>query len=104
MIRKGFVMTLRAGQQAEYERRHNPIWPELEEALRDNGVWNYSIFLNRTNDQLFAYAEVESEEHWQEIAQTEICQQWWAQMKDLMLTNDDNSPTVANLDEVFHLD
>jgi len=25
-------------------------------------------------------------------------------MRDLMLTNDDNSPVAINLDEVFHLD
>jgi L-rhamnose mutarotase len=104
MIRKAFLMTLKPGQQAEYERRHNPIWPELEELMKDKGVWTYSIFLNRETDQLFAYAEVESEEHWQDIAETELCQKWWAHMKELTLTNHDNSPSATNLDEVFHID
>ena len=103
MIRKGFVMTLRPGQQSEYERRHNPIWPELEEMLKDHGVWSYSIFLDAESDRLFAYVEVESEAAWQEIAETEICRKWWAHMKDLMLTNDDNSPVVNGLTEVFRL-
>src|SRR6266576_7029884 len=104
MIRKAFLMTLKPGQQAEYEKRHNPIWPDLEEALRDQGVWSYTIFLNRETDQLFAYAEVESEELWQEIAQTEICQKWGAHMKELMLTTGDNSPSSTSLDEVFHIE
>ena len=104
MIRKAYVMTLRPGCEAEYERRHNPIWPELETVLRDHGVWTYSIFLNRENNQLFAYVEVESETTWQQIAQTETCQKWWARMKDLMLTNDDNSPIETSLEEVFHID
>ena len=104
MIRKAFLMTLKPGQQAEYERRHNPIWPELEEMLKDRGVWSYSIFLNRETDQLFAYAEVESEECWQEIARTEICQKWWRHMKELMLTHIDDSPLTVALDEVFHID
>jgi L-rhamnose mutarotase len=104
MIRKAFLMTLRPGCQAEYERRHNPIWPELEEVLKDHGVWAYSIFLHRGTDQVFAYAEIESEEGWQQIAQTEVCQKWWAEMKDLMLTNDDNSPIATSLVEVFHTD
>jgi|SRR6185503_9775836 len=104
MIRKAFLMTLKPGQQAEYERRHNPIWPELEEMLKDRGIWSYSIFLNRETDQLFAYAEVESEESWQEIARTEICQKWWRHMKELMLTNIDDSPLTVALDEVFHID
>ena len=104
MLRKAFLMTLRPGCQEEYERRHNPIWPELQAVLKAHGVGNYSIFLNRASDQLFAYVEIESEELWQDIAQTEVCQRWWAQMKDLMLSNADNSPVTAVLDEVFHLE
>ncbi len=104
MIRKAFLMTLKPGNREEYERRHNPIWPELQEALKRHGVRNYSIFLDCDTDRLFAYAEIESEELWRQIAQTDVCQRWWAYMKDLMLTNDDNSPVAINLDEVFHLD
>jgi L-rhamnose mutarotase len=104
VIRKAFVMTLRPGQQAEYERRHNPIWPELEAVLRDHGVWNYSIFLERESDRLFAYLEIESENIWQQVAQTDVCKKWWAHMKELILTNKDNSPVLTNLDEVFHID
>jgi len=104
MIRKAFLMTLIPGNQAEYERRHNPIWTELQEVLNSHGVRNYSIFLDRENDRLFAYAEIESEDLWLEIAQTEVCQRWWAHMKELMLTNQDNSPVAIHLDEVFHLD
>ena len=102
MIRKAFLMSLKPGCQEEYERRHNPIWPELQAILKEYGVSNYSIFLDRNTDRLFAYAEI-SEERWQQIAQTEVCQRWWAHMKDLMLTNPDNSPLASELDEVFHL-
>lgn len=104
MIRKAFLMTLKPDNQEEYERRHMPIWAELQEILKSHGVSNYSIFLNRKTDQLFAYAEVESEELWNQIAETEICQRWWAYMKDLMLTNSDNSPVAVTLDEVSHID
>jgi L-rhamnose mutarotase len=103
MIRKAFLMTLKPDCQEEYERRHNPIWPELEAVLKNHGVSNYSIFLDRNTDRLFAYAEIESEERWQQIAQTEVCRHWWAHMNDLMLTNPDNSPLASELDEVFHL-
>jgi L-rhamnose mutarotase len=104
MIRKAFVMTLRPGQQEEYARRHNPIWPELQEVLKKHGVHNYSIFLDRGSDKLFAYAEIEAEEQWGRIAETESCRRWWSYMKDLMLTNADDSPASIALDEVFHLD
>ena len=104
MIRKAFLMTLKSGCEAEYERRHNPIWPELQTVLEEHGVSNYSIFLDRRTDRLFGYAEIESESRWRQIAQTEVCQRWWAFMKDLMLTNPDDSPVTAELAEVFHLD
>jgi len=105
MIRKSFLMTLKPGASIEYERRHNPIWPELQEVLRSHGVHNYSIFLDRSsNRRLFAYAEIESEELWQRIAENEVCRRWWSHMKDLMLTNEDDSPQTAELSEVFHLE
>ena len=104
MIRKAFLMTLRPGQQAEYERRHAAVWPDLLEVLKAHGVRNYSIFLERGADRLFAYAEIESEELWRRIAETEACRRWWSYMKELMLTNPDDSPIAEDLDEVFHLD
>ena len=104
MIRKAFLMTLKPGSRAEYEKRHNPIWPELENALKAHGVSNYSIFLEPGSERLFAYAEIESEERWNSIAQTEICQRWWASMSELMLTHDDNRPRSLDLVEVFHID
>jgi len=104
MIRKAFLMTLKPGHQDEYERRHSPIWPDLQEVLKKHGVSNYSIFLDRNSDLLFAYAEIELESLWQQIAQTEECRRWWANMRDLMPTNPDESPLAVSLSEVFHLD
>jgi L-rhamnose mutarotase len=104
MIRKAFVMTLRSGQQEEYERRHNPIWPELQATLKQHRVQQYSIFLHRQTDQLFAYLECESEALWQQIANTEVCRRWWSYMKELMETNADNSPVAIHLEEVFYME
>jgi L-rhamnose mutarotase len=104
MIRKAFIMRLKPNRQEEYQRRHNPIWSELQAILKAHGVHNYSIFLDRETDMLFAYVEIESEERWAAIAETEVCQRWWASMKDLMATNEDNSPVAIPLKEVFHLE
>lgn len=103
MVRKAFLMMLKPGCEAEYARRHNPIWPELKAVLKSHGVSNYSIYLDRDN-HLFAYAEIESERLWQQIAATEPCRRWWTHMKDLMLTNDNDSPVTVPLNEVFHLE
>jgi L-rhamnose mutarotase len=104
MVRKAFRMSVRAGCEGEYERRHNPIWSELEATLIDHGVQHYSIFLDPVTNDLFAYAEIESEARWQAIASTAICQRWWQTMSELMPSNPDNSPVVRDLREVFHLD
>jgi len=103
MIRKAFVMTLHSGKSAEYEHRHNPIPDELEAVLKSHGVRSYSIFLERQTNQLFAFAEIESEEQWVAIAQTQECRRWWAFMRDIMATNPDDSPQSVELDEVFRL-
>ncbi len=97
-------MQLHPGNIEEYRRRHNPIWPALQEVLRAHGVRNYSIYLHPQTLQLFAYAEIESEERWQAIAQTPVCRRWWTYMRDLMATNADESPTSLPLEEVFHLE
>ena len=104
MIRKAFVMSVHAGHEAEYARRHQPIWAELEAVLKSHGAHNYSIFLHPETRQLFGYAEIESEARWAAIAQTEVCQRWWKFMGDIMPSNPDHSPVARGLDEVFHLD
>jgi L-rhamnose mutarotase len=103
MIRKAFVMSVHPGCEAEYERRHRPIWPELEAVLQAHGVHNYSIFLDAATRQLFAYAEIEDEARWAAIAQTEVCRRWWKHMDPLMPGNPDHSPVARDLREVFHL-
>ncbi len=104
MLRIGFRMSVRQGAEQEYEARHNPIWPELEQVLKRHGVQNYSIFLDPTTGDLFGYAEVTSREEWDAIAQTPECQKWWAHMSDLMPTESDNRPVSKELREVFNLD
>ena len=104
MIRKAFVMFIRAGQEAEYERRHRPIWDELAATLRAHGVHNYSIFLDEPTRTLFGYAEIESEESWQAIARTEVGQRWLRHMAERMPANPDFCPAVRGAREILHLD
>lgn len=104
MIRKAFLMHVNPDQHDEYERRHRPVWPEMEDTLCAHGVHNYSIFLDPDTNMLFAYVEIEDEARWAAIAQTDVCRRWWQHMRDLMPSNPDNSPISTDLQEVFHLD
>lgn len=101
---KGFKMKLYEGQEAEYERRHNLLWPEMKEMIHKYGGKNYTIFLDKETLTLFGYIELENEEKWNESANTEICKKWWEYMADIMETNPDNSPISKDLIKVFHLD
>jgi L-rhamnose mutarotase len=103
-MRKAFVTTINPDQHEEYERRHRPIWAELEETLKAHGVLDYSIYLYAETSQLFGYVEFESEEQWAAIAQTEICQKWWKYMSEIMPSNPDGSPKWIELKEVFHIE
>ena len=97
-------MSVHADRHEEYARRHDPIWQELQDALVAHGVRSYSIYLDPETSELFAYAEIESEERWQAIARTEVCRRWWRHMREVMPSNPDDSPVARELREVFHLE
>lgn len=104
MIRKAFVMHVYPDKHDEYEKRHNEIWPELVEELRNHGASNYSIFLDEQTSKLFGYIEIEDEATWSKMDKTAINQKWWAFMEPVMKTNSDNSPVSTELKQVFHMD
>jgi len=104
MIRKAFIMNIYQDKHKEYQRKHNEIWPEMLEELRNHGASNYSIFLDEQTNQLFGYVEIEDEETWNEMDKTEINQKWWQFMEPLMETNKDASPKSKELKQVFHMD
>jgi L-rhamnose mutarotase len=104
MIRKAFRMSVNPGQEEEYSRRHDPIWPELEAVLKGHGVHNYSIFLDPVDGSLFGYVEIEDEARWNAIAATPECRRWWRHMREVMPSNEDDSPVSSEMWEVFHLD
>ncbi len=103
MIRKAFLMSVHPDKHDEYERRHRPIWADLEAVLKEHGTLSYTIFLDAETSQLFGYVEIEDEARWNAVARTDACRRWWAFMKDIMPSNPDNSPVSRELSEVFHL-
>ena len=104
MKRLAFKMHLLEGKKDEYIKRHNEIWPELSQLLKDAGVSEYSIFLDEETNTLFAFQKVSGDGSSQDLGQTEIVQKWWATMADIMKTNPDNSPVSIPLEEVFYME
>jgi L-rhamnose mutarotase len=104
MKRVAFKMYLSEGMKQEYRKRHDEIWPELVKLLKDNGISEYSIFLDEETNTLFAFQKQSAEGGSQDLGQTEIVKKWWAYMADIMKANPDNSPVSVPLEEVFYLD
>jgi L-rhamnose mutarotase len=103
-MRFAFKMKLKPGFEDEYKKRHDALWPELIRLLKDSGVRDYSIFLDRETNILFAVQTIEGTAGSQDLGQNEIVKKWWAHMADIMETNADSSPVSQPLTEVFHLD
>ena len=104
MKREAFKMFLKPGFEAEYEKRHNEIWPELQQLLKESGVYDYSIFWDKDTNVLFAVQKTSGEGGSQDLGANPIVQKWWAYMADIMDTNPDNSPISIPLKEVFRME
>ncbi|MEI6753736.1 MAG: L-rhamnose mutarotase [Paludibacter sp.] len=103
MKRLAFKMYLKPGFEAEYEKRHAEIWPELQQLLKDSGVSDYSIFWDKETNLLFAVQKIDGDGGSQDLGSTEIVQKWWAYMADIMETNPDYSPISIPLPEIFYM-
>lgn len=104
MAKIAFKMKLKPGFREEYKKRHDQIWPELKELLKQNGVSDYTIFLDEETNILFGVQQQSGSQSSQDLGTTEIVKKWWAYMADIMDTNSDNSPVTTSLVEVFHMD
>jgi L-rhamnose mutarotase len=102
MERIASIMYLYPDNQVEYKKRHDELWPEMEQALKNHGASNYSIFLDSDTGTLLSYLEVENKADFNKIAETDICKKWWAYMAPIMKSNADNSPVSKELPQVFY--
>lgn len=103
MHRHAFTMKLKPGFESEYAKRHDEIWPELDELLLASGILDYSIYLDKETQTLFAYQVVDDDFDASSLSQSPIMKRWWNYMADIMDTNPDASPVVNDLVEVFHM-
>lgn len=103
MHRIAFKMQLFEGFEEEYQKRHDEIWPELSALLKENGISDYSIFLDSTTNSLFGVMKAEDPAKLDDLPKQAVMQKWWKYMGDIMESNPDNSPVQVSLKEVFYL-
>jgi L-rhamnose mutarotase len=101
-MRSAWVMKLKPGNEAIYKKKHDEIWPEMLDLLKQEGIRNYTIY--RHGLLLFAYLEKD------ELAPVAAGQvhpvvlRWWKWMEPHMETNPDASPVVDPVEEMFRFD
>jgi L-rhamnose mutarotase len=103
MQKYAFRMRLNPGQEAEYKRRHDAIWPDLVALLKNSGISDYSIHLDRETGHLFGVLWRSDDHAMDDLPSHPVMRRWWAHMADIMETNPDGSPVAAPLDTMFHL-
>ena len=78
-----WVLEVRPGYEEEYKKRHDEIWPEMVDMLKDAGLRNYNIF--RYGLTLFGYFETEDlKKSINHIAKSEINKKWAEFMAPIM--------------------
>jgi len=103
MDRIAFKMKLLKGKQDEYKKRHDDLWPDLQQLLKETGISEYSIFLEEETDTLFGVLKAEDTLKLDELPHHPVMKRWWAYMADIMESNPDNSPVSIPLKEVFYM-
>ena len=96
---------IRKGMEKEYVRRHNEIWQELVDVLRQAGIRNYTIW--RSGEELFGYYECEKgiETACRVHAESAVVDRWNEYMKDVMeMELDPETGAQPKLIKVFELD
>jgi len=98
-----FVMTLNPGMAEEYKRRHDEIFPDLIDLLKQAGVVDYSIHLDPQTNALFGVLWRRRDHTMGELPNHPVMQRWWAHMADVMATDDTNRPVSRDLVPMFWL-
>lgn len=102
MARAAFVLYIQPAHVDAYVAAHAEVWPEMQTAIREAGIRNYSIFLH--GSQAFGYFEADDpEESLASLATSEVNARWQDAMADYLDTRvEDHGPGL--LPEIFRLD
>ena len=105
MERFAWKATVKDGMLAEYKKRHDNIWAELRQVLKDAGICNYTIW--NIGNELFGYFECEKGVAFAENvqAQSPIVDKWNEYMKDVMTMElDPVTGAQPKMTQVFFLE
>ena len=101
-----FVLKVKSEKLDEYRVRHAAVWPEMQDALRQTGWRNYSMFL-RPDGLLVGYLETDDFARCRaEMQNHPVNARWQAEMAPFFESTGGRAPdeSMIPLQEIFHLD
>ena len=107
MQRFASVIGIKPEHQAEYERLHADVWPDVLAQIATSNIRNYSIY--RYGELLFSYFEYVGDDFDRDMAkmaEDPTTQRWWDVCKPLQAPLSDRAEGEwwASIPEVFHVD
>ena len=104
MERGFFTFEIYPGMEDEYKKRHDEIWPELVDAIRDAGLQNYSLF--RRGTTIYAYVEAEPDiaTAFGKIGGTDVNAPWAKWFEEVIVSLVDEDGNLFWGEEVWHQD
>lgn len=104
MQRICFLMELVPGQESEYQRRHDDIWPELVLELQKAGVQNYTLFRRGTSVIAYAECHPDAATAFGRVGQTEVNARWGQSFSGILALHVGADGELIEAQEVWHLD
>lgn len=105
MERVCFRLTVREDKLDEYVRRHRDVWPDMQQALRETGWSNYSLFLDSDGTLIGYFETPDLDGALRGMAERDVNRRWQAEMAPFFEGLSGHRPDEAftRLDEIFHL-
>lgn len=103
MERVCFTFEIRPGTEAEYKKRHDEIWPELVQAIKDAGQSNYSLFRRGTTVIGYVECEPDAATAFARVAATDANGRWSKWFEEIIDTPREQDGGFERLEEVWHL-
>lgn len=103
MQRVCFVLRVKKDRVQDYLNAHQ-VWPEMEKAMSDAGISNYSMFV-REDGLLVGYFEAEEpEQSLRELGQTDVNRRWQQHMAEYFESSGDLEKEGAQwLEQYYYL-
>jgi L-rhamnose mutarotase len=104
MERFCFRFAIREGTEAEYERRHDEIWPDAIDAIRSAGITNYSLFRRGTTIIAYCECEPDAATAFALLGATDVSARWGEWLREIVVSLTGPDGKLVDHAEVWHLD